>query len=233
MKPRRNTARLLVCAALALIVALAVVAFRGVGRWLVREDALAPAGAIVVLSGGTPYRAEEAARVYGGGYAAQAWVSKTTNPASEFARLGIHFTTSEEYDREVLIREGVPASAVLILPDAIVNTEQEVEEIAREMQRREVTEVIIVTAPQHTRRVRSLWARLAPADRKAIIRAAYEEPYDPNHWWRNTRDAISVTHEVFGLVNAWLGLPVRPHGPREISSAFTPASKLLIYVPGF
>ena len=36
---------------------LAVVAFLGVGSWLVVEDPLTESDAIVVLNGGTPYRA--------------------------------------------------------------------------------------------------------------------------------------------------------------------------------
>ena len=38
-------------------------ALRHAGGWLVVQDGLAPAHAIVVLSGGMPYRAREAARI--------------------------------------------------------------------------------------------------------------------------------------------------------------------------
>jgi len=197
---------------LLLLVVAAVIGWRGVGRWLIREDPLSPAEVVVVLSGGMPYRAEEAAKLFLMGDARQIWVSRAVSPASELEKLGIHFVADEEYDREVLLHEGVPEQSVQILPDAIVNTEQEVQEIAREMQRQGISKVIIVTSPQHTRRVRTLWAKLAPDDRKAVVRAAYEDPFDADHWWRNTRDTLSVTHEMLGLMNAWAGLPVRPHG---------------------
>jgi uncharacterized SAM-binding protein YcdF (DUF218 family) len=157
-----------------------------------------------------PWRAEEAAKVFRGGYAPEVWVSRPVNPASELDQLGIHFVGEEEYSREVLIREGIPEQAVRILPDAIVDTEQEVYEVAREMKRIGKTRAIIVTSPQHTRRVRALWTKLIRGDQKAIVRAAFDDPFDADHWWRNTRDAFAMVHEALGLINAWAGLPVRP-----------------------
>jgi uncharacterized SAM-binding protein YcdF (DUF218 family) len=175
------------------IVAAGVVGFRGVGRWLVCEDPLARADAIVILSGCVPYRAEEAAKVYRRAYAPEVWV-----------------TGGEEADRQVLIHSGVPAGAVRILPGGVVNTEQEVREITREMRDSGKSAVIIVTSSQHTRRVRALWRRLAYPNERAIVRATPQYPFDRDHWWRNTGDAYSVVHEVLGLANTWLGLPVRP-----------------------
>jgi hypothetical protein len=57
---RRDT-RWLLYLLICLVLNLAVVmAGRGAGRWLGREDTLSSADVIVVLSGGMPYRAEEA-----------------------------------------------------------------------------------------------------------------------------------------------------------------------------
>lgn len=215
--------RLVYGSVLLLMIALAVVGFRRAGYWLVREDPLAPAGVIVVLSGAMPYRAEEAARLLRLGYAPEVWVSRPVSPAEELHKLGIDFVTEEEYNREVLVHEGVPAQAVHIFPDTIVDTEQEVEETARDMRQTGKSRVIIVTSPQHTRRVKTLWAKLAPRECRAIVRAAYQDPFDARHWWRNTRDALAVTREYLALINAWAGLPVRPHS--ELAGAAPMTSK--------
>src|SRR5260370_36163056 len=64
----------------AIISGLAVVALiilLGVGRWLVVEDPLEKAQAIVVLSGRMPMRAQEAARLYNRGYAAEVWLTRS------------------------------------------------------------------------------------------------------------------------------------------------------------
>jgi uncharacterized SAM-binding protein YcdF (DUF218 family) len=193
------------------LAAAAVLVFRGAGFWLVRQDALAPGGVIVVLSGGLPYRAEGAAAIYKQGYAPEVWISRPESPAADMEALGVSFVGEEEYNRQILVREGVPAAAIHIFPETIVDTQQEVEEIAREMHRTGKTQGIIVTSPQHTRRVRALWKRIAGSDPKIIVRAAAEDPFDASHWWRNTRDALSVVREFLGLLNVWAGLPVRPH----------------------
>jgi uncharacterized SAM-binding protein YcdF (DUF218 family) len=209
---RSITLRRALILSLVLAVCLGGIAvFRGVGRWLIREDPLAPADAIVILSGGLAYRAEGAADLYRGRYAPQVWITRPESPAPDLATKGISFTGEEEYSREVLIHSAVPANAVLILPVEIVDTEQEVDEITKEMRDERKTKVIIVTSPQHTRRVRALWRRLAGPNQQAIVRAAPEDPFDRNHWWRNTRDAYSVVREILGLANTWTGLGARPH----------------------
>ena len=194
-----------------LIVIAAVVAFRGAGRWLTREDPLAQADLIFVLSGSMPYRAEEAAKVFALGYAPEVWLSRPDSPADKLQKLGIHFVGEEEYNRDVLIRKGVPDAAIHLLPDTVVNTEEEVEEAGREMQRAGKHKVILVTSPQHTRRVKVLWRKLTGDNPKAAVRAAHEDPFNVDHWWWNTRDILSVVREILGLVNAWAGLPVPAH----------------------
>jgi len=195
---------------LLLLLVLGFFAGRNLGHWLIREDALQPADVIVVLSGGLPYRALGAVDIYKSGYAPEVWVSYPVGPQQELSKLSIHFVGEEEYDREILVHEGVPEKNVEIFPDQIVNTEQEVEEIARKMRAQGKYTVIIVTSPEHTRRVRALWKALAGGDLKAIVRGAATDPFDADHWWRNTPDSLSVMREALGLVNVWSGLPVRP-----------------------
>jgi uncharacterized SAM-binding protein YcdF (DUF218 family) len=192
------------------MLALAFFALRNAGRWLTREDPLEHADVIGVLSGGLPYRAQGAADVYKAGYAPDVWVTYPSGPQQALGELGIHFVGEEEYNREVLIHEGVPENTIAILPDVVINTEQEVGEIAREMRRQGKHVAIIVTSPEHTRRVKALWKAIAGQDLKAVVRAAPTDPFDADHWWRNTRDSLAVVREMLGLVNVWFGLPVRP-----------------------
>lgn len=197
------------------VVAGAVVAFRNAGRWLVREDPIAPADAIVILSGGMPYRAEGAVDLYRQKYASEVWITRPESPSSHLAEMGIQFVGEEEYSREIVIHDGVPPGAARILPIDIVNTEEEINQITHEMQSRRKSRVIIVTSPPHTRRVRALWNRLAATNQVAIVEAARGDPFDRDHWWRNTRDTYAVIREYMGLMNVWAGLTVRPHSPRN------------------
>jgi uncharacterized SAM-binding protein YcdF (DUF218 family) len=194
-----------------LTLVIAVVGFRGVGRWLDREDALSHADVIFVFSGAMPHRAEEGGRVYAMGYAPEVWLSRPDSPEDDLAKLGIHFVGEEDYNRQILVHAGVPETAIHVLPDKVVNTEKEVEELARELRRAGKTSVILITSLEHTRRVWTLWLKLAGDKPTALVRAAHNDPFDPHHWWRNTRDVLAVVRETLGLVNAWLGLPVPPH----------------------
>ena len=194
-----------------LILIAAAIVFRGAGRWLNREDPLAHADVIFILGGAMPERAMEGAKVFSMGYAPEVWLSRPDGPADELAKLGIHFAGEEDYNRQILIHEGVPEAAIHILPEPVVNTEEEVQEVGSEMRRSGKKTIILVTSPQHTRRVWTLWQHLIGSDPKAIVHSAREDPFDADHWWRNTRDVLSVVRETLGLVNAWAGLPVPPH----------------------
>jgi uncharacterized SAM-binding protein YcdF (DUF218 family) len=202
-----------VIAAIIVVVIGAVLAFRQAGRWLIRQDPLSHADVILVLSGSMPYRAEEAAKVYNAGYAPQIWLTHPVSPAQELQSMGIHFVSDEDYDEGVLVHSGIPADAIHVLPEEIVDTEQELEEARDAMRRERKSTVIIVTSLEHTRRVKALWPRVAGANLKAIVRGSPEDPFDADHWWRNTRDSLFVLREYLGLLNAWTGLYVRPHAP--------------------
>jgi uncharacterized SAM-binding protein YcdF (DUF218 family) len=188
----------------------AVAIFFGVGRWLVVEDPLQRARAIVVLSGAMPLRAIEAAKLYREGYAPEIWLTHSTEPGETLEEMGIPFAGEDYYDTCVLIHEGVPQEAIHILAPPVVNTADEIKVVASTLAREKGEAVIIVTTKPHTRRVGLLWRRLAPGQGRAIVRAAGGDPFDPRHWWRTTSDALDVVREVLGLLNAWAGLPLRP-----------------------
>ena len=208
---RKRNLRAISALILLVLFVAAILVFRGAGNWLVREDPLMHADAIVVLSGGLPYRAEAAAHYFNSGYASEVWLTRPDGPSEQMRELGVQYVSEEDYDRQILIHFQVAEKNVRILPNTVIDTEQEVEEIARELRKEGKTSVIIVTSPQHTRRVRALWRKLAGEDLKAVVRAAREDPFDAEHWWRNTRDALSVVREILGLMNVWAGLPIQPH----------------------
>ena len=184
----------------------------GIGQWLMVADPLEPAKAVVVLSGRVPFRAMEAASIYREGLAPEVWLTREVVRAEEQAlgRLGVAVVREEAYNRQVLERLGVKPEAIRLLGDRIQNTVDEVRLIASELGRNGGDRVIIVTSKAHSRRVRATWAAIVGATPKAIVRYAREEPYGAAGWWRNTRDALDVSREAFGLMNVWAGFPVQP-----------------------
>jgi uncharacterized SAM-binding protein YcdF (DUF218 family) len=189
---------------------IAVVLFFGVGSWLVVEDPLVKARAIVVLSGAMPLRAIEAAKLYRQGYAPEIWLTHSAEPGETLEEMGIPFAGEDYYNKLVLIHEGVPPEAIHVLEPPIVNTADEIKVAAARLARGKGDAIILVTTKAHTRRVHLLWRRLTPGQGRAIVRAASGDSFDPRHWWRTTSDALDVVREVLGLLNAWAGLPLHP-----------------------
>jgi uncharacterized SAM-binding protein YcdF (DUF218 family) len=208
--PRRKTpyGRLNVALGAALVCfLLAFLMLRNIGRWLVVEDPLGKAQAIAVLSGGLPVRALGAADLYRAGWAPQLWLTRSTQTEEALAELGVTYYGEEVYDQQLLVHQGVPAPAIMVLPTSIVNTADELQAIAAKLPADGSGVVIIVTSKVHTRRVRALWRRLQRG--RAIVRAAPEDPFEPGRWWRTSGDALDVVRECLGLLNTWAGLPLR------------------------
>jgi uncharacterized SAM-binding protein YcdF (DUF218 family) len=184
----------------------------GIGEWLMVADELEPAKAVVVLSGQVPFRAMEAASIYQAGLAPEVWLTREVVGPEEqaLARLGVPVVRGDAYNRAVLERLGVKPEAIRVLAAGVWNTVDEMRLIAAELGRGGGDRVIIVTSKAHSRRVRATWSAIVGASPRAIIRYAREEPYDARGWWRNTRDALDVSREAFGLMNVWAGFPVQP-----------------------
>src|ERR1700738_1125373 len=192
------------------LVVFAAIIFLGIGRWLVIEDPLDKAQAIVVLGGRIPMRAKEAARLYNAGYAPQVWLTRANEPAASLQEMNIAYIGEDFYNSRVLMHDGVPSNAIHVLEPPVDNTADEVRAIAAELEREKGAAVIIVTTKVHTRRVRTLWKKLSGGRGRAIVRAASTDSFAPEHWWRTTGDSLDVVREVLGLLNAWAGLPLHP-----------------------
>jgi len=206
----RGRRRAWIAAAALVVIIAAAWAIRGVGQWLVVQDALEPAQAIVVLSGRMPVRAREAAEIYREGFAAQVWITRPASPEEELRQMGIGFVGEEFYNQRVLIQLGVPTDAIRVLDKPVINTEQEVLEISDALRQEGGSKVIVVTTKPHTRRVKAIWKRLVGNSPRLMVRYASQDGYDGAHWWRRTSDALDVVRELLGLANAWAGFPVQP-----------------------
>ncbi len=207
-RPRSRAWCILITVGVAALL-IGLVVFFGLGRWLVVEDPLVKASAIMVLSGAMPLRAIEAAKLYREEYAPEIWLTHSTEPGKTLGEMAIPFAGEDYYDKLILIHEGVPPEAIHVLEPPIVNTADEIKTAASATHSRgNGAAVILVTTKVHTRRVGLLWRRLASGHGRAIVRAARDDPFDPRHWWRSTSDALDVVREALGLLNVWAGLPL-------------------------
>jgi hypothetical protein len=191
-------------------VTLSLFALLSVGNYLVKEDPLQKSTAIAVLSGSLPARALEAAELYRNGYAKEIWLTHPGDQEGALKEFGIHYPSEDEFNVQVLRRQGVPAKAIRTLDSSIVNTADELTIIGSALRAKPHQSVIIVTNKSHTRRVHELWAKYHAADGKIIVHSVAGDEFDPSHWWKSTGSTLEVVHEVLGIANAWAGLPVQP-----------------------
>jgi uncharacterized SAM-binding protein YcdF (DUF218 family) len=206
--PKRRRARGILLGLAGMLPVGAVVFLLYVGRWLVVEDPLEKANAIVVLSGRMPLRAMGAAKLYREGYAPKVWLTHSTEPGATLEAMRIAYVGEDFYSTRVLMHEGVPREAIHVLDTPIINTADEIGVVSAALEEAKGRTVIIVTNKVHTRRVRILWRRLAAGRGQAIVRAASDDPFEPRRWWRTTSDALDVVRELLGILNAWAGMPL-------------------------
>ena len=201
---------LLVLAVFVLVLLLTPLGLVGIGRWLVVADPLQSARAVVVFSGHIPFRAMEAAAIFHKGLVPEVWLTQGASheEGATLARLGIQVVREDEYSRQVLERLGVPPTSIRLIDGRVDNTADEVNLIAREMHRVGGDRVILITSKNHTRRVRVIWRKLVGNTPQAIVRYTPYDLYDPNQWWRHSRESLAVSREIFGLLNAWAGFPL-------------------------
>jgi uncharacterized SAM-binding protein YcdF (DUF218 family) len=213
----RGNRALRYCAGLAGAAALVslfhVPLLRIIGSFLVVEDPLRPAAVIVVLGGQSPFREMEAARLF-----FEAWAPKVMlvpGPIREeqeaLSELGFKITEGWEISRQVLLKRGVPAAAIIV-PDGRADGTLEELKLIFNATAGEKKPVILVSSKYHTRRVRLTWNYIGEGAPAAIVRAASRDPFDPARWWRERRFALSVVREYLGIVHVYAGFPVPPNG---------------------
>ena len=184
---------------------------RLMGSFLVVEDRLRPAAAIVALGGDPPFREMEAAKLYRAGWAPRVVIVRGARreESKTLQDMGIEVGERWELSREVLIRQGVPASAILVPEEEAEGTLEELQAVYRALGSKDAT-VILVTSKYHTRRTRLTWHHVTEGRSRGIVRASSQDPFDPSLWWRERRFVLSVVREYLGLINFYAGFPVGP-----------------------
>ncbi len=182
---------------------------RGIGSFLIVQDPLEPAVAIVSMGGKTPFREMEAARLYRAGWAPKIIVVRELRTAEWKALRELGVAAPEEWEmrRQVLLRLGVPDSAILIPKGEAQGTLEELRIVYQTLKPQNAP-VILVSSKYHTRRVRLTWRYVTEGKTRAVVRPAPLDPFDAQRWWRDRRFILSVVREYMGLGNYLLGYPV-------------------------
>jgi len=181
---------------LALVVVQRDALLTWVGGWLIAQDELVRADAIVVLAGGPWDRDIEAAELFREGYAPQVVLTVEPRVATiaYLAERGIEFPPPEENRIRVLSALGVPRERIVVLKDPVTSTLDEARFVGAWAERSKVRTVIVVSSPHHTARARYVFGRYAATDQtRFVVRPSRLGDFKPDAWWTSRatlRDGI-------------------------------------------
>jgi len=173
-------------------------ALRGYAR-LFRANDPAPADAIVLLLGGMSGRPERAAELYRQGYAPRILIG-------ESGTIGRSSLNESKDTRRILIEEGVPASAITILPPPVVtSTFMEAAAVRRYAETHPLRRIIVVTTAFHTRRGRWIFGKVLSGTGIDIRAAAARHPlFDESDWYRSDEGLVTYLNETIKTLYYWV-----------------------------
>jgi uncharacterized SAM-binding protein YcdF (DUF218 family) len=181
---------------------------RGLGAWLVVEDPLQKADAIIVL-GGTMYeRQMEAVDLFKEGWAPRIYVLRELADwgEAELMARGVAYTRLVDLQIETMQTLGVPRDRIEVL-DAAGSTAEEAQHVLRLATTQKFARVIIVTSKQHTRRARLVMnRRLQPAGVAVIVRASRYDRSNIPRWWTERGTLRFTLFETQRLLGYWIGV---------------------------
>ena len=196
---------------LAAVVTVAAMSYAGLqlGTFLYAEDQLQRADAICVLAGTRMERPLEAADLYLKGWAPRIVLTEEVpDPGiTALEQRGMELPTNAQTARGVIIRLGVPAGAIEILPYIHDSTAHEADTFRQISMSRKWKRIIVVTSKFHTRRGGFAVRRaLKGSGVEVVMRGSTYDRADPHHWWRTRADVRWAASESQKLLAYALGL---------------------------
>src|SRR5687768_14311295 len=167
-------------------VVLAAAACPRAGRFLVVEEPLQPADALVVLGGSWADRWLEAAELYRERLAPAILLSPgIIEPAEGRLRaMGISFPARTDLVRDALVQMKIPAAAISTFPQSVDNTADEALRAREAAERNGWKSLIVVTSKYHTRRARFAFEReLRGSGIVVQVRGSRFDEIQPDGWW--------------------------------------------------
>lgn len=189
-----------------LLMAGLVYGFLNAGKYLVREDKLAPADLIVVLMGSGPDRMLEAVDLYKEGNSRRILMVQNDQPGYRLLKSQqVYIPRDADLAKSVGVQMGVPAAAFIILPGDAQSTQDEARQIKKYLAAHSEIDSIIVTSSRfHTRRAALVFARtLNDNPDHAVIIMTHPSRYDTFNaqaWWRSREDIEQVVFEYIKLL---------------------------------
>jgi uncharacterized SAM-binding protein YcdF (DUF218 family) len=191
-----------------LLLLLSAITLPRLGGWLVVEDPLQTADAIIVLGGTMFERPLEAVELHKAGWAPRIFLFRQIADFGETQLIarGVPYLREIDIQVDVLRRLGVEPQAIHVLNEA-GSTADEAAMVVGLASREKFTRLIIITSKQHTRRARLVMTRrLDDIGVQVIIRASRYDQSDVDRWWAHRSTLRFTLFETQRLLGYWIGV---------------------------
>jgi uncharacterized SAM-binding protein YcdF (DUF218 family) len=170
---------------------------RGVASWWIVSDPIEASDAVAVFGGGLENRPFAAAQYYREGLVKRVLLSNVR--ASRAENLGIEISHVEA-NRRVLLKLGVPDSAIELFGDSLASTHQEAMALRQWAVAAGAHSIIVPTSIFESRRLAWMLHRAFGSD--AVVRVVALEPLDYSRadWWHSEGGIISFQNEIIKYV---------------------------------
>lgn len=178
------------------------------GAFLVVEDPVRNADAIIVLGGSMYERQMEAVDLFQAGMAPKIYLFREIADWGERVLIEkkIPYLRAVDVQIDAMVKLGVPRDAIEIL-DQAANTATEarfVEQLATE---KHFSTIIVVTSKQHTRRARLVLSRrLADLGTTIVMRGSRYDRTPFEKWWTDRPTIRFTLFESQRLLGYWIGI---------------------------
>lgn len=195
--------------ALAGITALVIILYltrvpilRGIGNFLIYEDTLMPADAIVVLSGNSSERSKKAGELY---RLKMAPLVIATGGVVNQALSAYGIEINDAALTEIALRRAGVDSAAIRTIGSGTSTFEESEAILGYAHREGFKRLIVVTSKFHTRRTRNVFRKkFREVGIDVLLSGAEPEDYAVETWWNAEPAMIFVNNEYVKMMYYWL-----------------------------
>ncbi len=190
-----------------------------IGRYLVVEDNVSAADAIVVLSGSLPDRILEAVDLFQAHVAPRIILTREEELPGLPALRARGGALPEHHEANLAIAQqlGVPKAAVAVVPQPVSSTLNEAEVLVAYLRAEHIKSIVLVTSKAHTRRARLTFGAVANGSLRIAVRPSRYDPFAVESWWEHRASVRRVVTEYAKLLNYLLVDQWRVHAQRDAS----------------
>lgn len=170
--------------------------------WIL-DESLEKSDAAVVLGGGVDTRPFFAADLYKRGMVPLVLLAEVKRGPAVLLNV---MPSDSDASKAVLLKQGVPESAIQPIGDAVNSTRDEAIGVREWLKGHPAARRLIIgTDPFHTRRVRYIFEHeLKGLPVQLIVTSVTTKRYDPLQWWNSEQATLDFQNEIAKMIYYWL-----------------------------